>query len=387
MEIDSAFVKPKDLKITLFFDSGAYSAWRRGVELPVKDYIKFLRRHERLFSCYVNMDVIPGANGKMTADPDVVEKSAKLSYRNLQTMHDAGLEPIPVFHQGERWYWLEKLLKDGEPYIGISPYARANKSEVKKWLDHVFSLLCDVKGKPSVRTHGFGMTVPSLIWRYPWATVDSTSWFLPAGYGIILCPNYKDGVADYHRHAIFVTVTGRASVGAQGRNLEDWAITRPQAYESILRYIKECGKSIYEVRNVMKARYVCCGYFFKGLAASIGVVNFQHQASSFLNDVQSAITGLKTDKDFFKMIFACPPRFMHSSSLNECAIGDRLISYFDVYKRDDADEFLERYFETGLPGDLNPAKPLQHYKGVRGEYYAAYRRMNIVNRSMREDEA
>ena len=35
-------------------------------------------------------------------------------------MKEAGLNPLPVFHQDEEFRWLKKCLEDGEDYICLS---------------------------------------------------------------------------------------------------------------------------------------------------------------------------------------------------------------------------------------------------------------------------
>ena len=89
-------------------------------------------------------------------------------------MKEAGLHPIPVFHQGENWLWLEKMLKDGETYIGLSTGGqhRQPRPSIYRWLDQCFSRLCDAQGRPLVRIHGFGITSRLLLLRYPCTTVE-----------------------------------------------------------------------------------------------------------------------------------------------------------------------------------------------------------------------
>src|SRR5260221_8934511 len=106
-------------KVQLMLDSGAFSAWNRGEEINIKEYIAYVKRNQHLLHSHVNLDVIPGVHGQRRATDDV-ESSAKQSYDNLQIMKAAELRPIPVFHHGESLTWLERLLKDGEPYIGLS---------------------------------------------------------------------------------------------------------------------------------------------------------------------------------------------------------------------------------------------------------------------------
>src|SRR5215510_8863381 len=105
-------------RINLFLDSGAYSAWTKGQTIDVREYIKFIQAAAPWLSFYVNLDVIPGRADRVRTVADV-EASAAQSYRNLQIMKDAGLRPIPVFHHGEHFRWLEKMLADGED-IGVS---------------------------------------------------------------------------------------------------------------------------------------------------------------------------------------------------------------------------------------------------------------------------
>jgi len=88
-------------------DSGAYSAWNRDETIDIDEYIAFIKKHRKLVDTYVNLDVIPGKYGRPRTQQEV-EASAKLSYENLQYMKSKGLSPIPVFHQGERFHWLER---------------------------------------------------------------------------------------------------------------------------------------------------------------------------------------------------------------------------------------------------------------------------------------
>src|SRR5690554_1780501 len=109
------------IRVKLMLDSGAFSAWKMNQPIDLRDYIDFLKQTDGLLESYVALDVIPGQGGRMVRTYEAVEASAKASYRNLEIMRDAGLRPIPVFHQGEDFKWLNRLVEDGEEYIGISP--------------------------------------------------------------------------------------------------------------------------------------------------------------------------------------------------------------------------------------------------------------------------
>ena len=71
-----------------------------------------------------------------------------------------------VFHQHERFYWLDEFRKHSD-YIGISP---ANDVSVDKrdiWLSQVFSRI-----GYSVKTHGFGVTAAQLLLKWAFFSVE-----------------------------------------------------------------------------------------------------------------------------------------------------------------------------------------------------------------------
>ena len=194
-------------KVRIILDSGAFSAWKRGIQIDLKDYIAYVKKNEHLLQAYVNLDVIPGSPDRQATQAEI-ESAAASSYKNLQSMKKAGLDPMPVFHFGEDFKWLERLLFDQEPYIGIGGLANASGTPQQiAWLDRVFTRLTDLEGRPIVRTHGFGVASFDLLKRYPWYTCDATSWALTAAYGGIYVPVYQNGIPDYTFPPVKLTVS------------------------------------------------------------------------------------------------------------------------------------------------------------------------------------
>lgn len=70
-----------EIKVNVLLDSGAWSAWTKGAELSVRDYIKFIKDNRRFLWNYISMDVIPGTASRRRDRSDV-EKAAKASYEN-----------------------------------------------------------------------------------------------------------------------------------------------------------------------------------------------------------------------------------------------------------------------------------------------------------------
>lgn len=180
----------------IFLDSGAFPAYHRGIDINIQDYINFVKKFQRYFAYYANLDVI--------GDPAA-------SYKNQQIMEAAGLRPIPCYHFGEDEKWLRKYIDGGHNYISLGGFMLvSNASDLIAWLDHIFSKhICDSTGMPVIKAHGFGLTAPYMLCRYPWYSVDSTTWSQITMCGAIVIPPKIKGEYKYDRPSIRVCVSNR----------------------------------------------------------------------------------------------------------------------------------------------------------------------------------
>ena len=177
---------PPKYTVKLMLDSGAFSAWKSRIEIDwdeyLHEYISYCIENQTYLDTIVNLDVIPGEFGRKPTVTEV-EASAEQGYSNLKRMEEHGLSPIPVFHQGERWCWLERLIDEDYTYIGISPANDRSTRAKRDWLDDVFEIL-----PSSIRTHAFGMTQVDLLYRFPFYSCDSMTWFIAASNGGVMVP-------------------------------------------------------------------------------------------------------------------------------------------------------------------------------------------------------
>lgn len=179
--------------VDLLLDSGAFSAWKKGEQIDLRAYIRFVEEHCELLHAYVNLDVIPGRPGR-AASPTEVEEAAAESFRNYEKMRKAGLDPIPVYHLGEREDWLRRILDSGAGWIGLG--GSVGKSDQARY--QFFSRSFRVIGTSKVKVHGFGATSVWHLFKFPWYSVDSTSWVMPGINGAVLVPSMApDGGFDY----------------------------------------------------------------------------------------------------------------------------------------------------------------------------------------------
>jgi hypothetical protein len=150
----------------VFADSGAYSSFTQGITIDVRAYADWVKRWRHLFAVYANLDAIGNAEQTRV---------------NQQRLEDLGLTPLPVFHTGDSWEYLDWYLERYQ-YIalgGMVPYARTPK-KLMPWL-----VQCFKRAQGHAVYHGFGCTGWSLMRSFPWYTVDSSSWGAGFRFGLV----------------------------------------------------------------------------------------------------------------------------------------------------------------------------------------------------------
>lgn len=137
---------------TFFLDSGAFSAFTQQAEINIDEYIQFCLDNN--ITNYAVLDKIGDAEGTLA---------------NQKYMENKGAKPIPCFHYGEEWKYLDLYCKNYD-YVALGGMVPITTAKLKNWLDVVFTKY------PNHKFHGFGLTVLSLMSRYPWYSVDSTTY-------------------------------------------------------------------------------------------------------------------------------------------------------------------------------------------------------------------
>ena len=171
----------QDIGKCIFLDSGAFTAYTKGAPIDIQRYISFIKKYEKDLFCYANLDVIGDVEG---------------TWENQKIMEDAGLNPLPVFHSGEPWKYLDKCLEyDYFALGGLAADSHINKKI--NFFDTCFDVICDTPDrKPKTKVHGFG--VSSFLWmlRYPFYSCDSTGWLKKANLDVIIylfaCRNERE---------------------------------------------------------------------------------------------------------------------------------------------------------------------------------------------------
>jgi len=204
---------------SLFLDSGAFTMrqlsqryaqehncdWRKFYDTAefwtyCDEYVEFVKTHQQGLDLYATIDAIP--------DPD-------LSWRNQQYLESKGIHPVPVVHLGTDMKWIRHYMERDYEVLGLGGMVAVNRGGtgrgVRNWLDKVFTTICDpCSGFPRIKTHGFGLMGP-LVFRYPFYSVDSTTWVTSGSYGRLLVPKRRQRVKGGQR--VFVYDESPISIG------------------------------------------------------------------------------------------------------------------------------------------------------------------------------
>jgi hypothetical protein len=165
----------------VFLDSGAFSSFTLGQEIDIVGYCDYIKR---------NSDIIRNEDGVMMASVLDGIGDPLLTYRNQLTMEALGAKPLPCFHAGEDEKYLEWYVQNYE-YITLGGMVGSSTKSLCVWLDRMWDrYLVDGSGRPRLKVHGFGITAIPIMERYPWYSVDSSSWIQSTSFGTIVTPQH-----------------------------------------------------------------------------------------------------------------------------------------------------------------------------------------------------
>lgn len=140
----------------IFIDSGAFSAATKGAVINIDEYCVFIK--DTGATIYAGLDVIGDA------------KQTRIN--NEYMIKEHGLNPIPTFHMGSELKDLELVAAGQYSYIALGGLVFS--ANIVNHCDRVWHWI--LSNNPKLRVHGFGLTNLDLMKRYPWYSVDSSSY-------------------------------------------------------------------------------------------------------------------------------------------------------------------------------------------------------------------
>lgn len=217
----------------LFVDSGAFSAYTKGVKIDLPAYCRWL---------HTNSDLVEIEDGLLMASVLDGIGDPLQTWRNQLEMESLGITPLPCFHYGEDERYLEWYV-DRYEYITLGGLVPISKPQQIHWLDRIWNdYLVDGAGRARVRVHGFGLTTKGVMERYPWYSVDSSSWVQLGAHGNLF---YKGHVLAF------------SSLSPNRKNAMQHVDTLPELIsDTILQEIVDQGWSPQRLRDIGYSRWI-----------------------------------------------------------------------------------------------------------------------------------
>ncbi len=338
--------------VTVLLDSGAFSVWKRGAQIDLKEYMRFLHDAEQYLDGIVALDVLPGTSKRIPTSVEV-EESAAASFKQYRTMRAAALQPMPVYHQGESFDWVKRYRDEGVKSIGISPRPNQPRKAISRWLDEVWADVGALYGKKLPWAHGFGLASAEELHAHPWRSADASTWAYMASIGAIIIAPVIGGKHDYSRAPIYVGVSDYDTKPNLIRKStpRNSPFASPERVARLRHYAESFGVDLEDARRDCHARRrINLGYF----------------------------ANLEQNLDGKRVVIAHPPSMVVSGYLRQGnkALRHRLISYADLmtYRNplDKLKAFIERESEGKPFAGTKRKRPQEHAAGhYTGNTYVA----------------
>jgi hypothetical protein len=249
---------------------------------------------------------------------------------------------MAVFHYGEDFGWLRRLIADGEPYIGLGgTVGIRDKSLLRPWLTRCFDLI-----PSSTKVHGFGLASARLVMKFPWTSVDTGTWFQAAANGLVPIPTYVgNGEFDYSIKPNIITISDRdrsRSNHFDGLDRGDQARGR--------QYLEEyLGIALSEARYDYRVKWRTWIMYLQSLEKASGV----------------------------KIALVTAPGFSELTRvLDACQIQNRLLSYANLKTKPGA---LAEYLSGPGPIKSKRTAPKADWNN---ETYTDWRKLELYRRSI-----
>jgi len=163
----------REAKRTIFLDSGAFSMFTQGIEVNLEAYADYIKKNQDVIHIASNLD-------------EIGQNKEKQSYDNQKILEGFGVDIKPVHHARDDDKWLLKYMAEGYDYIFLGGMVPESTKYLIGWLDHIWDkYLTNKDGSAKIKVHGFGLTTLDLMKRYPWYSVDSTTWVMTSRFGSI----------------------------------------------------------------------------------------------------------------------------------------------------------------------------------------------------------
>ena len=226
--------KKNGWKGKLMIDNGAFTFHRHGGSLDIDEYIKWINDNDEYIDYAIALDAIPGKWGMTRTSQDIID-AAEQTWKNFNYMVEHTNSPkklLPVFHMGENFEYLRRYLNEfeGLEYMCISGSKDLTNSQREHWYERCWYEIKHSKN-PNIKVHCLGSATMSNVKKFPFTSMDATSWIMTGANGSIL------------------TEKGAIYVGSRIR-------LNAMEYEAVHNIVSKYGMTVEQVMEDYKARMV-----------------------------------------------------------------------------------------------------------------------------------
>lgn len=227
----------------VFLDSGAFSSFSLGVTVDIGAYAEFIKENQDIIRMASVLDAIGDPKGTLD---------------NQRDLERRGVQVLPCFHFGEPWWYLEHYIANYE-YFTIGGMVPIQNNKLEVWLDELWGkYLTDNNGVAKNKVHGFGLTTRRLMEKYPWYSVDSSSWVQAASTGRVVFPEHNTGIVISKR-------SPQAKIFRQ-----HFDTLSDQEKEYIIALLGYYGLTLEEVQHDYRSRWALNAYTYYRLGELLG---------------------------------------------------------------------------------------------------------------------
>ena len=169
-------------------DNGEFTFHRHGGSLDIDKYINWINENDEYIDYAIALDKIPGVWGVARTLEDYVEASEKTwqNYLYMKERVKNHKKLLPVFHMGENFEYLKRYLALPDlDYICISGFKDLTNKQREQWYEKCFDVISN-SNHPDIKVHCLGSATLTNAIKYPFTSMDATSWIMTAANGSIL---------------------------------------------------------------------------------------------------------------------------------------------------------------------------------------------------------
>lgn len=180
--------KRQGWKGKLMIDNGEFTFHRKGGSLDLDKYIEWLNDNDEYIDYCIALDSIPGKWGQPRTFEDVAV-SAEKTWQNYLYMREKMKSPdkaLPVFHMGESFKNLERFLQFKElKYMCLSGMKDLTNKQREEWYEKCFYTISRC-GRTDIKFHCLGSATLQNAEKFPFTSMDATSWIMTGSNGSVL---------------------------------------------------------------------------------------------------------------------------------------------------------------------------------------------------------